>query len=163
MTGFSLPMDKRKILDQIIRYLENEIEALAAAAQDAREYSTDEETRAEDKYDTRATESSYLANGQGMLAAEVAESLRVYKTLEVRAFAPGELIGLTALVEINGRVGTDYYFIGPRAGGVEVELDGHQVLVITPHSPLGQILMGRCEGDAIRMPSGRDAKILRVS
>lgn len=162
MRGFS-GMDKQRILDQIINYLEEETTSLASAAQEARAYATDAETKAEDKYDTRATESSYLADGQGMMAAEVADSLQVYKNLEIRSFAPGELIGLTALVEINGRAGSDYYFLGPRAGGLEVKIDDNDVFVITPQSPLGQLLMGRGEGDSVHMPSGRDAKILKVS
>ena len=156
-------MDKRTILNQIIKYLEEEIVSLASAARDARAYATDSETKAEDKYDTRATESSYLADGQGKMAAEVAESLRVYNALELRDFAPGELVGLTALVEINGRVGRDFYFLGPRAGGAEIQLGEHTVLVVTPQSPVGRTLLGQVEGASVKMPSGRDAKILRIT
>jgi hypothetical protein len=40
-----------------------------------------------------------------------------------------------------------FYFLLPRAGGTEVTHDGHDVLVITPESPLGSQLSGRKQGE----------------
>jgi transcription elongation GreA/GreB family factor len=48
------------------------------------------------------------------------------------------------------------YFFGPRAGGLEVSVDGTGVLVITPQSPLGRELLGKHVGDSVRLP-GRGA------
>jgi transcription elongation GreA/GreB family factor len=50
--------------------------------------------------------------------------------------------------------GTTHYFIGPRAGGTEVDVGGAAVLVITPQSPLGRQLMGRQQGDRLQLDLG---------
>ena len=49
-----------------------------------------------------------------------------------------------AELEIAGEVGI--YLIGPRSGGLEVDYQGAEIMVITPHSPLGQQLMGKKAG-----------------
>jgi len=64
----------------------------------------------------------------------------------VKEFGSTEPIDLSALVELEteGEVGT--YFIGPRNGGLEVDYQGSEIMVITPQSPLGQQLMGKKTG-----------------
>ncbi|MGH8020230.1 MAG: transcription elongation factor GreAB [Opitutaceae bacterium] len=155
-------MDKRPILEQIVNYLKEELATLMAAAKEAREYATDAETRAEDKYDTRATESSYLADGQGRLAAEVKASLETYQSLELRDFGPGQQIALTALVEVEQGGFRDLYFLGPRAGGLTVSHDGREVYVLTAQSPIGAKLLGQVEGGRIAIAAGREGAIVRV-
>jgi hypothetical protein len=55
------------------------------------------------------------------------------------------------------------YFLGPRAGGLEVpEADG-PVLLITPASPLGRQLLGRTLGDQIELPGKGSASRLRIT
>ncbi len=155
-------MDKRPILDQIVNHLKEELATLMAAAKEAREYATDAETRAEDKYDTRATESSYLADGQGRLAAEARLSLDTYQSLELREFGPGQQIALTALVEVEQGGSRDWYFLGPRAGGLTVSHDGREVYVVTAQSPIGAKLLGQVEGGKIAIAAGREGTIARV-
>ncbi len=156
-------MEKQPILDLIIKSLQAELASLTAAAKDAREYATDSESKAEDKYDTRATESSYLADGQGRLAAEVAESIEAFQALAARTFRPEEPIALGALVEIERPGGNHFFFLGPRAGGLTVVLDKREISVVTPQSPLGQRLLGKVEGGGVTMPTGRQARIVRVA
>ncbi len=38
------------------------------------------------------------------------------------------------------------YFIGPKSGGLEIEHQRKEIMVITPQSPLGQNLMGKQRG-----------------
>ena len=53
--------------------------------------------------------------------------------------------------------------IAPRAGGTEVTLDGHELLVITPQSPLGQQLVGRKQGDRIKLAIAGTTNELHVA
>ena len=50
------------------------------------------------------------------------------------------------LVELEIASKRSFYFIGPRAGGMEVVQDKKEVLVITPQSPLGAQLMEKKQG-----------------
>jgi transcription elongation GreA/GreB family factor len=52
--------------------------------------------------------------------------------------------------------------MGPAEGGLEVQMDGQEIMVITPASPLGARLMGKLTGDAIALPSGQKASIHRL-
>ena len=155
-------MDKRAIVSGIIDHLAAELETVAGASREAREAATHEENRAEDKYDTRATESSYLADGQARHAAELREAIELYRVLATRSFGADEPIALTAVVELKQRQFRDLYFLGPRNGGVIVREGDAEVMVITPGSPLGQQLLGRRVGDRIRLEGGREAEIVSV-
>ena len=57
------------------------------------------------------------------------------------------------------KVGSErtFYFVAPGKGGLEVQHDGHEVVVITPQAPLAQELMGRRRGDRFKWGSGRAA------
>jgi len=66
------------------------------------------------------------------------------------------------LVRLEGRGGS-HYFIGPRAGGTEIESDGGPVLVITPQSPLGRQLVGRRQGDTLLLEFGGKRSEFRVA
>ena len=62
-------MNKRAIIKKIIAKLTGELEVYFRAAQYARDEATHEQNKAENKYDTRGLEASYLARGQSKQAA----------------------------------------------------------------------------------------------
>jgi transcription elongation GreA/GreB family factor len=146
-------MNKAALLEQIIARLQTELAAIKAAALATHAEATHEENKAEDKYDTRGLEASYLAHGQSKAAEEAALAVSQFQALTARDFAPGEPVSLGALVVLEGG-STNQYFIGPRAGGTEVEHAGQSILVITPQSPLGRQLVGRVQGDTLHLDLG---------
>jgi len=158
-------MDKSKIVAQVLQHLEAELNGITEAAKDSFDGATDEQSKAEGQFDTRALESSYLAEGQARHAADLKEAMSVYQNLELRPFEPQEPIALTAVVSLEQR-GRDYlYFVGPRDGGHTVEVDGTEVMVITPHSPIGQTLLGKTVGSVVRFGTNgttREATIKQV-
>jgi len=152
-------INKRELLDRIVTRLQAELELLTTAALATHAEATDEENKAEDKYDTRGLEASYLAHGQSKAAEETALALAQFQTLTLRDFAAGEPIGLGALVALDG---PGRYFIGPRAGGTEIKLNGATILVITPQSPLGRQLLGRRQGDTVQLDVGGKQSAARI-
>ena len=80
-------MTKRELLDRIVARLESELAALTRAALATHAEATDEENKAEDKYDTRGLEASYLAHGQSKAADEVAQALAQFQALVPRDFS----------------------------------------------------------------------------
>jgi len=154
------PVEKTRLLEQIVALLDEELELYAKSARAAHEEATHEQSKAENKYDTRGLEASYLARGQSMQALETKEAREAFARLVPRDFSPEETIDLGALVELTMQPGdeTALYFIGPKAGGTEVACDGKTVLVITPQSPLGRLLQGRRVGERVVL-EGRRGKI----
>ena len=148
-------MNKQAIISQIIASLRTELDTCLSAARSASAAATDPDSKAENKYDTRSLEASYLARGQAQRVGELQEALHAFETLSLRRFETGDAIGLGALVTLKGDDGESHYFIGPNAGGTEIQHKGHEVLVITPGSPLGQKLMAKTVGDRVAMPVGQ--------
>src|SRR3954462_5483472 len=112
-------MPKRDLISLIVAKISAELQAITMAARATHAEATNEENKAEDKYDTRGLEASYLAHGQSKAAEEAAQAGAQFSALPVRDFSPGEPISLGALVRLEGR-GVNLYFIGPRAGGTEI-------------------------------------------
>ncbi|MCO5052101.1 MAG: GreA/GreB family elongation factor [Verrucomicrobiae bacterium] len=157
-------MNKRALIQKIIARLTEELGIYFRAAQNSRAEATHEQSKADNKYDTRGLEASYLARGQSKQAAELETAIAEFEKLEARKFAAGEGIGIGALVELQADGETSFYFIGPRAGGTEVTHDKKEILVITPQSPLGAQLMEKKQGDKPTLEiAGRKQKAQVVS
>ncbi len=154
-------MDKFALRQAILAELHAELATLTAAAHDAHAEATDEENRAEDKYDMRSQSAAYLAAGQAKLATELAAAIGAYQTLALPEFAPGDAIATGALVRLEALGRHTLYFLGPYRGGMELRIAGEPVLVVTVASPLGRQLAGKRRGESIVLP-GRGGSILHT-
>jgi len=158
-------MNKRVLIKKIIARLTDELTVYFRAAQFSRAEATHESSKAESKYDTRGLEASYLARGQSKQAAEIEAAIAEFQKLGAKTLAAGTGIELGALIELEMAGEKNFYFLGPRAGGTEIDHDRKVILVITPQSPLGEQLMGKKSGDRPQLKLGKEmrpAKILSV-
>lgn len=153
------PVTKSGLREVILQKLREELALQLKAAALAHEEAISEESRARSKYDTHSQEAGYLAQGQAKLAAEVETSLAQYASLALPDFSPGDAIALGALVELEADGRRTWYFLGPRAGGLELSVDGRDILVLTPQSPLGRELIGKHAFDVVKTP-GRAAALV---
>jgi len=155
-------INKRVLIKKIIARLTDELEVYFRAAQAARAEATHEQSKPENKYDTRGLEASYLARGQSKQAAEIEAAIEAFQHLDVRAFSSLDPIETGAVVEIELNGERLLYFIGPKAGGTEVLHEKREVLVITPQSPLGEQLHGKKQGDKLQLQLGPTRQLGRV-
>ena len=152
-------VNKSDLRTSILHQLRQELDRSSGAAALARDEAISEESRAENKWDTHSQEAAYLAEGQARHAAGIGESIELFTTLPLPEFPPEAAIAIGAVVELEDPRGrSSWYFIGPRAGGLEVESGGRNVLVVTPQSPLGRQLLGKRTGDHVTTP-GRGAAV----
>lgn len=147
----------------LIGKLEQRMASARRASEDAVAYATDEDSKADSKWDTQGLEASYLAAGQANQVRVLYESIQNLKAAAGALAAPLERVGLGAVVgcELGGEV--DVYFLAPEGGGEVIELDGRKVTVITPGSPLFERLGGRRAGEAVSLPSGASMRIESVA
>ncbi len=144
--------DKALIIAKLIEQLDAELARYARAAREAQAGATDEQSKPENKYDTRGLEASYLAHGQSRQAAETLLARQQIASLNVRDFAEDDGIepgALVELVELGGVGERLWYLVAPGAGGREVVCEV-EITVVTPGSPLGSQLMGRRAGDEVK-------------
>ena len=142
---------KARLIRQIIAELSRALENLAGASRTMHADASDEQNKAEDKYDTRGLETAYLASSQARQATEIEQALVAYHALKAPKFTAQTPINLGALIELESRGERFYYFLGPKAGGTEVTVAGKEIFVITPESPLGKELTGKKVGDRVKL------------
>ena len=148
-------MDKARLHQTIITALEAVLDISKKAAIQAHEAATNGETVAENKYDTFGLEASYLAAGQSKRVSECEENIKIFKSLEVQNFKPESLIRPGALVELeDAQSNIKTLFLSPVSGGLTVNFNQSEVILVTPSAPLGCALMGQVLGDEITVLMG---------
>ena len=141
-------MDKSALQQQVCQRLEADLALLLAAADDARQAATHEESKAENKYDTRGLEASYLAAGQSRRVEEIRRALAAWRALPMQPYVEDNGIQLGALVHLgNDRQQTQRLLLGPDGAGIKLPDTAGEILLITPQAPLGRALIGLVEGD----------------
>lgn len=159
-------MNKENLRNQIIVQLEADHALLLQAAKSSHAAATHEENIPDNKYETLGLEASYIAQGQANRAQEILQAVQAFRELNLQEFPDESPIRLTALVQLEDEKGDKRrVFIGPAAGGLRLEFDGGEVMVITSASPLGQALIGKRCGDLAELESGaiREYEIISVA
>ncbi|AXN31381.1 transcription elongation factor [Vibrio coralliilyticus] len=141
-------MNKSELLQTILTAMQHSLEVANSATQRAIESATDEETVPEHKYDTLALEASYLAHGQAMRVQECERDLDVMAHLQLpqqsERITLGSLVSLIDL-EDNRR----WFFVAPCTGGLKVQHQQQEVMLVTFDSPLGFAMKGKSMGDEV--------------
>ena len=145
-------MNKSHLRDSVLAKLEAELELVTRAARMAHDEATHEESKPENKYDMHAQEAAYLAEGQARLAKELAENVQLFAAMPVAEWIPGTPAGIGAVITVENGGRRTVYLLGPRNGGLEVEVDGTVVTVVTPSSPLGRQLLGASLNGTVHLP-----------
>jgi hypothetical protein len=155
-------MNKRALVEKIIAKLVDDFETLSNAARASRTEATHESSKAENKYDTRGLEAGYLAQGQMKQAEQIEESITEFQKMPLASFDSQTPIANGALIELASKEGVRFYFMAPKGGGIEAEMNGKEIIVLTPQAPLGQLLMGKKVDDRIKFGDGPRPTEFRV-
>jgi len=148
-----MALDKAQVVLALKAVLQEALDAVERMAAMARDETTSGETRAEGKYDTRATEASYLARGQAWRIAELRKLSAWFETFSVdRPFDPCT-VRVGALVELTGDQ-DETVFVAP-IGGTKAEVDGQIVRVISLASPMGSAMAQLEATDAFEVDTPR--------
>ena len=148
-------MPKAALRAAILAQLHRELELQIRAAHDSRDEATSAENKAEGQYDMRSQEAAYLAEGQARLAAELAESITIYQSLDLPDLTSASAVAVGALVTLEAKGRRSLYFFGPRNGGLEATIGELPFTIVTPTSPLGRQLIGQRLGATVQLPGRR--------
>ncbi len=151
---FAAGMDKGSILSALIEVLEQRKTAARRASEDAIAYATDEESKADSKWDTQGLEASYLAAGQANQVRSLHAAVQKLRSSISTLVAPVSSGGVGALVVSSIDGARDTYFVAPEGGGEILHVGGQTITVITPESPLYLRLLHRRAGEKVVLPSG---------
>ena len=152
---------KQTILDAVIQALETELERHLNANEQSNKGAAFSAANADKQRDTTGFEAAHLARAHAQHALMLRNHIDQLKMMDVEDFT-GQEIDVGALVEVDMDGEVDGYLLLNGGGGIEVSVDGKKVIVITPESPLGHVLMGNIEAGFIELPSGATGIILSV-
>lgn len=151
----------------LVEALQTALASAHAAYRAAIEGATHAEAKAENSKDTRGLEQSYVARGQAQRVAELESGLAAVTTMTVEPHSAGPVrIGSLAAVrdQHDGRIAL--YWIAPAGGGTSLIDAGptgrHELIVLTPQSPLGRALLTKTVGDEITLGEGATQRLLEL-
>jgi transcription elongation GreA/GreB family factor len=141
--------DKLAVRKALEDALQRALDTMVQAARATREGAIHEDSRAEGDKDMRSTEQSYLARGQAMRVEDLAEQLQRLRADKLVAFGEDApvAVGALVLVEVEQDAARRAFFVSPYGAGVVLRVDGVEVTVVTPSSPMGSALLGKHAGD----------------
>lgn len=138
----------------LLHAIQAELDVVERVAAMARDEASSGESRQEGKYDTRATEASYLARGQAQRVTAL-RRLRAWLSMPSDPSDHAGVIRVGSLVSLRSADRHCLAFLLP-SGGARAELGGVSVLGISPRAPLGAAMLGLETDDAfeVRTPGG---------
>lgn len=141
-----MEISKERLLTSYVMSLRDEVAAMERLLAMTLSEATGAESKAENKYDTRSLESSYLAKGQGerLLALR-----RLLSWWESAPAGIDDRVSLGALVGADAGEERRWFLLSPDGGGRRIALDQRAVAVITADSPAGRALLGARVGDEV--------------
>ena len=108
--------------------LHAELAAVLANAKAAYDEATHAESKAENQYDTRSLEASYLAAGQAERVAALRRLVAFHDALDPDVEAAETPVGHGSLVALEDEQGAlRWCFVAPDGGGRAVTVEGHVV------------------------------------
>lgn len=135
--------DRATVVQALLEHLTAELAAVESILRLASDEATSEETRSEGKYDTRATEASYLARGQAERVGALRAGVDEARQLRREPTPEGTPVGIGCLVRIAMDTGEERVVLLARnGGGTRIFVDGTAIRVVTPSSPFGRALLG---------------------
>ncbi|RZJ09070.1 MAG: transcription elongation factor GreAB [Rubrivivax sp.] len=159
-------MDKFLLQQQVLKQLAEDLLQAEQAARVAHETATHEENIAENKYDTLGLEAAYLATGQARRAEAIREAMANWRQFRPRSYDASTGIQLGALVcLVDSDNKRQQLFLGPDGGSMQLVIGPELVQVISSEAPLGQAILGKCEGDEVSIQvasTRRQFEVLRV-
>jgi len=154
--------DKKTLKEELVAQLQADLDALMAAQKATQKGATHEEAKPENDKDTRALEQSYLARGQAARVVELQDGLAHVQALQLVTLAKDAPVTLGALVSTCDSDDVEsHYFVAPYGGGAKLHKGAVQVL--TPKSPLGAGLLGKCVDDECQVRLAGKVKELTIT
>ncbi len=163
MTNLTDPknIDKKKILAHLIENLQKELSHIEEAAKSARELATQEASKSEGKYDTRAIEASYLAGAQSKRVEEIKLDIQMLEEIELPKTPSASLqLGSLGLISCNGQ--ERLYFISSTSGGSMMQIDGNGILIISVFSPIGNAALGLGKNEFFEVETPKEIREYKV-
>ena len=153
---------KQKLLNELIDKMKAEMHELEVAAKSNKDFATDQEFKAESKYDTRSLEASYLASAELSRVEDLKLDIQMLEEVDLKISQASPEVCIGSLVELSHKDQVRNYFLIPTAGGTLMNVDGKAVLVVSVFSPLGDAVLGLKVGEEFEVETPKETRTYKV-
>lgn len=153
---------KKEILDELIHKMKSELSTLESASKSSRDFATDQEFKAESKYDTRALEASYLASAEAKRVEDLKLEIQMLEEVDLDLASKSKEVCIGSLVQLKYLEHEKSYFLIPTSGGTLLSINKTPVLVVSVFSPLGSGLLGLKVGEEFEVETPKENRIYQV-
>lgn len=153
---------KEAILRELLFRAKEELKVLEASRDASRALATDQEFKAESKYDTRALEASYLASAEAKRVEELKLEIQILEDVDLEASKRLGEVAIGALVDLELEHQIRTYFLIPTAGGTLLSIEGKPVLVVSVFSPIGDALLGLKKGEEFEVETPKETRTYKI-
>ncbi len=152
-------MNRQTVMTAVAKAFAVELDGVERMAALATAEATSSESKSEGKYDTRATEASYLARGQ---AERVGALRRLVSWFEQDILVQTKHVAISSLVHVDDDGTRAWWLMLPDGGGRKIDVDGTTVVILTPISPVGGAMIGAHLGDEVEIWIGKRERYIEV-
>jgi transcription elongation GreA/GreB family factor len=153
---------KRTLLDELLKKNRVELVDLTHAALENKNFATDQEFKAESKYDTRALEASYLASAEAKRVEELKLEIQILEEVDIKVSERSGEVSLGALVELSYSGRKMLYFLIPTAGGTLLKVKDEAVVVVSVFSPIGDAMLGLKKADHFEVETPKETRSYQI-
>lgn len=153
---------KQQLLDELIDKMKAEMNAIESAAKANKDFATDQEFKAESKYDTRSLEASYLASAELNRVEDLKLEIQMLEEVDLSLSAKSQEICIGSLVELRHKDQDRSYFLIPTSGGTLLKVGEKAILVVSVFSPLGDALLGLKTGDEFEVETPKETRSYKI-
>ncbi len=153
---------KRSLLEELLKKSREELVDLTHAALVQKNFATDQEFKAESKYDTRALEASYLASAEAKRVEELKLEIQILEEVDLNQSLRLQDISIGALVELSYSGREMLYFLIPTAGGTLLKINDHAVVVVSVFSPIGDGMLGLKKSQEFEVETPKETRAYKV-
>ncbi|MBA2404764.1 MAG: GreA/GreB family elongation factor [Bdellovibrionales bacterium] len=153
---------KQELLNELIGIKKEEMHNLESAAKANKDFATDQEFKAESKYDTRSLEAGYLASAELSRVEDLKLEIQMLEEVDLTIAKRLDEICIGSLVELRHKDQERTYFLIPTAGGTLLKVGARAVLVVSVFSPLGDALLGLKAGDEFEVETPKETRHYKI-
>lgn len=153
---------KEQLLLELISKMKTEMRDLENAAKANKDFATDQEFKAESKYDTRSLEASYLASAEAKRVEDLKLEIQLLEEVDLKASDKSEEVCIGSLVKLRHHDQERSYFLIPTSGGTILNFQDKAVLVVSVFSPLGSAILGLKPGEDCEVETPKELRSYQV-
>ena len=153
---------KQELLSGLIGKMKEEMHNLESAAKANKDFATDQEFKAESKYDTRSLEASYLASAELSRVEDLKLEIQMLEEVDLKVASKSKEICIGSLVELRHKDQERSYFLIPTSGGTLLKVGDKTVLVVSVFSPLGDALLCLQAGAEFEVETPKETRAYQI-